>query len=133
MVMTCRGFSHRCARTQEAVPNMQTLFKSLLAFVHSDWKNPFSQSPQYGNRNTDVSGQLTEIYGAASGLLASIEGNSCITELHTIAMKLQWQLLLMVLHHAFSAVTSQPGNKQLIFVMHSSIYQVNFPLHNPHY
>ena len=49
---------------------MQTLLKSLLAFVHSDAKNAFSQimlkSPynRHGNRNTDVSGQLTKIYGS---------------------------------------------------------------------
>ena len=49
---------HRCAGTQAAtltwlayydftcvyVANMQTLLKSLLAFVHSDVKNAFSQS-----------------------------------------------------------------------------------------
>ena len=72
-------FSHRCARTQAAtltrlayydftcayVANTQTSLKLLLAFVHSDVKNAFSQSPQYyaGDRNTDVSGKLTEIYG----------------------------------------------------------------------
>ena len=49
---------------------MQTLLKSLLAFVHSDVKNAFSQSPQYGDRNTDVSEKLTEIYGAAIANIA---------------------------------------------------------------
>ena len=53
---------------------MQTSLKSLLAFVYSDVKNAFSQSPQYicvhqhGDRDTDVSGKSTEIYGAARGL-----------------------------------------------------------------
>ena len=47
---------------------MQTLLKSLLAFVHSDAKNALSQSlrvQQHDDRTTDVSGKLTEIYGAA--------------------------------------------------------------------
>ena len=75
-----KRLSHRCARTQAAtltwlayydftcvyVVNMQTWLKSLIAFVHSDVKNAFSQSPQYsvhqhGDRDTDVSGKLTEI------------------------------------------------------------------------
>ena len=101
VVMTCCGrvhkcivvierkcFSHHPARMQAAtltwlayydftsvyVANMQTLLKSLLAFVHSDVKHAFSQSPQYicvhqhGDCNTDVSGKLPEIYGAASSL-----------------------------------------------------------------
>ena len=53
---------------------IQTLLKSLLAFVHSNVKthslnhhNTFCVH-QHGDHNTGVSGKLTELYGAASDL-----------------------------------------------------------------
>ena len=60
-VIERKRFSHCCAQTQAAtltwlayydftcvyVANTQTSLKSLLAFVHNDAKNTFSQSPQY--------------------------------------------------------------------------------------
>ena len=51
---------------------MQTWLKSLLTFAQSDVKNAFPQSRntfcvhRHDNRNTDVSGKLTEVYGAAN-------------------------------------------------------------------
>ena len=59
------------------VANMQISLKLLIAFVHNDVKNAFSQSLQYicvhqhGDGNTDISGKLTEINGAASGQVCS--------------------------------------------------------------
>ena len=61
---------------------MQTSLKSVLAFVHSDVKNAFSQSPQYicvhqqGDRDTDVSGNVTTIYGTLPGGVADCRRHS---------------------------------------------------------
>ena len=79
-------FSHRCVRTQAATLTWlayMTLHVYMLQICKlrwnrylrsctALWKNAFSQSSQYicvhqhGDRDTDVSGKSTEIYGAAS-------------------------------------------------------------------
>ena len=124
--------THRCARTQAAtltwlayydftsvyVANMQTCLKSLLAFVHSDANNAFSQSPQYicvhqhGDRNTDVSGMCTEIHGVASAC-GTGNGRHC----HDYKHRLTGRRMYSLAYNCECTVSSACGNEESCVVV----------------
>lgn len=81
MVIKGKCFSHHCARSQAATLTWLVYYDFTCVYItkNADFaeiaicvrpqrcENAFSQSHQHDDRNTDISGKLTEIYGAASG------------------------------------------------------------------